>query len=125
MKKLVVSIAVTALVTAVAAPAFAEGWGRHSHGAVVADALLWPIAAALTIPAAIIGGVAQATLPHPVIYGSPPPPVVEGPGAYAGPGAYYAPRVYVEPRVYYVPRGYYAPRAYYPARGYRYYRGGW
>ena len=137
MKKIVVSLAITALLSAtISAPAFADGWGRHSHGSTAADVLLWPIVAALTLPAAIIGTVAQATLPHAVVYGN-PSPIVEGPAAYAGPRAYYAPepcnpsQAYVEPREYYAPRGYYAargyyaPRAYYSERGYRTYRGGW
>ena len=92
MKRIVATLAAAALITAsLAAPAFADGGGRRSHGPGVADALLWPITAALTIPAAIVGTVAQATIPHPVVYES-PAPAYAGPAAYAGPKAYYAPR---------------------------------
>jgi len=114
MKRIVVSLAAAILMTAsVAAPAFADGWGRHSHEVTAADVLLWP----LTIPAAIIGGVAQATIPHPVVYET-PAPVYRGPAAYVTPGAYYAPRGYGEWRGDNGYRGHYD-------RGYRHDRGGY
>jgi hypothetical protein len=104
MKRILTTLAAAALITAsAAAPAFADGGGRHSHGANVADALLWPITAALTLPAAIIGTVAQSTLPHQVVYEN--SAFDEGPAAYAGPRAYYAPRDCVERREHYQPRG--------------------
>lgn len=124
MRKIVFSLAVAALLSAVVSePAFADRWGRHSRGRDAADALLWPITAALTLPAAIIGTVAQATIPPPFVYGGPP---VAGPADYAGPRAYYysPPPVYVVPGGYYEPRVYYAPRRYYHHRGYHHYRGG-
>jgi hypothetical protein len=132
MKRIIVTLAMTALVsTTLSAPAFADGWGRHySHGPSAAEVLLWPIAAAITLPAAIIGSVAQATLPPPVVVGG-PPQYDYGPAAYAGPRAYYAPapcpppRAYREYRGYYAPRGYYEPRGYYGGRGHYYYRDRW
>ncbi len=103
MKRIVVSLAAAVLITAsVAAPAFADGWGRHSHEVTAADVLLWP----LTIPAAIIGGIAQATIPHPVVYET-PAPVYGGPAVYAGPRAYYAPSGYYGRSGHYRPGGYY------------------
>ena len=106
MKRIVATLAAAALITvSVAAPAFADGWGRHSHGTNVADVLLWPITAALTIPAAIVGTVAQATLPHPVVYEA-PVPAYQDPVAYAGPKAYYAPRYGDERRERYQRGGY-------------------
>jgi len=122
MKKIMVSLAVTALLsTTLSAPALAHGWGRYYyHERGVADALLWPITAALTLPAAIVDTVAHATIP-PVLFEGAPATVVEGPAAYAGPRAYYAPEPYYSPRVYVAPRGYYGYRSYYVPRGY--YRG--
>ncbi len=118
MKRIAIALAAAVLITAsVAAPAFADGWGGHSRGVTAADVLLWP----LTIPAAIIGGVAQATIPHPVVYEA-PAPVYEGPAVYAGPRAYYA------PSGYYGRGGYYRSGGYYE-RGYRHghegYHGGY
>jgi len=126
MRKILISLAITALVsTTLSAPAFADGWGRHySRGPSAAEVLLWPITAAITLPAAIIGSVAQATLPPPVIPGG-PPRFDYGPSAYAGPRAYYAPEPYPVPRVYREYRGYYEPRGYYGGRGYRYYGDRW
>ncbi len=126
MRKIIIALVMTALAsTTAAAPAFAHGWDRPYYGGVVVDPLLWPITAALTLPAAIVGTVANAVVPHPVTYGYPAVPVYAGPAAYA-PAPYYAPRVYVAPRGYYYPGGYYyAPRGYYHVRAYRYYRGGW
>jgi len=134
MRKMTVALAMAALLTTMAAaPAFADGWGYpYHHGGVVVDPLLWPVAAALTLPAAIVGTVANALVPPPVAYGYPAAPAYSAPVAYA---PYYAPRpypyyygygpgVYVAPRGYYYgPRGYYyGTRGYYHARGYRYYR---
>ena len=125
MKRIVVALAAAALIsTTVAAPAFADGWGRHSHEVTAVDVLLWPI----TIPAAIIGGIAQATIPHPVVYEAPAPAYQEGPAAYAGPRGYYAPSTYYAPRGYYGRSEYYRPGGYYERRNWhgpesRYYTG--
>jgi hypothetical protein len=137
MKKILITLIVASLLAATtAAPVFARGWGGHSRGWGGGVDIFWPVAAALAIPAAIIGTVANLTIPPPVGYGYGAPPVAiepevySGPATYYGPGAY-APRVYVAPRGYYaprayaVPRGYYSPRPYYPDRGYRTYGNGW
>jgi hypothetical protein len=125
MKKLVVTLIIGSLLTAAtAAPAFANGWDGYPHVRGGIFNPLWPVAAALAIPAAIVGTVASITVPEPVGYGYAAPPVQVAPQVYSEP-AYYAPRVYVEPRGYYAPRGYYGPRGYYPARHYRTYRHGW
>jgi hypothetical protein len=124
MKRIVITLIVATILSATtSATAFADG-GRgyyHGRGGVVVDPfwpITWPIAAALSIPAAVIGTVANVAVPPP-LYAPPPAPVYSGP-AYYGPGPYYA------PRVYYAPRGhYYAPRGYYHDRHYRGYRGGW
>jgi hypothetical protein len=114
MKKIVVTlIAATLLSATTAAPVFAHGY--YGRGGVVIDPL-WPVAAALAIPAAILGTVANAITPAPV-YVAPPAPV------YSGPATYYAPRPYYRPRVYYAPRAYYPSRYYYAPRYYRTY--GW
>jgi hypothetical protein len=120
MKRIMVTFIVAALLSATtSATVFADG-GRgyhHGRGGVVVDPfwpITWPIAAALAIPAVVIGTVANVAVPPPVY----PAPVYSGPAYYA-PGPYYAPRVYVEPR------GYYAPRGYYHDRHYRSYRHGW
>jgi len=114
LRKIVVTLVIATLLSVTAsAPAFANGWGGHSHGRGGGVdpfwPVTWPIAAALAIPAAIIGTVAHVAVPGQAGYGyaAPPAPV------YSGPATYYAPRVYV------------APRGYYPERGYRTYRGGW
>jgi hypothetical protein len=141
MRKIVITlIAATLLSATAAAPAFADRWGGH-HDRGIPGGPLWPVVAALSIPAAVIDTVAHIAFPfHGVGY--PAIPVTAGPAAYAGPAdyaptAYYAPRAYVAPRVYvaprgyyaprghYAPRGYYEPRGYYRDRGYRTYRGGW
>ena len=111
MRKIVVSLIVASLLSATtAAPVFANGWDGYPHlrGGIFNP--FWPVAAALAIPAAIVGTVASVTVPGPV---------------YSGPATYYAPGPYYAPRVYVAPRGYYGPRAYYHARYYRTYRGGW
>jgi hypothetical protein len=113
MKKMVVTFSVMALISATASvPAFADGWGGHYHGRGGGFDPFWPItlpiAAALAIPAAIVGTVARAAVPVPLGYGysAPPAPV------YSGPATYYAPGQYVAPRVYAAPMGYYNVRAY-------------
>ena len=115
MRKIIVTLIVAALISATsAAPVFAHGWGGH-RGVVIDP--FWPIAAALAIPEAIVGTVANLAVPEPVYY---------APSLYSGPATYYAPRPsYYAPRVYVTPRGYDSPRAYYPVRYYRTYRGGW
>jgi len=136
MKKIMITlIAATLLSATAAAPAFADRWGGHDHDRGLPGGPLWPIVAALSIPAAVIDTVAHIAFPFPGI-GYPATPVTAGPAGYAGPAdyaptAYYTPRVYVAPRGYYAPRGHYAPRGYYEPRGYyrdrgyRTYRGGW
>jgi hypothetical protein len=110
MRKIVTTLIIAGLLSATSvAPAFADG---YYNGRVDVFNPLWPVAAALSIPAAIVGAVAN--LPVPVVYGYPAPVVYSNP--YYQPGPYYAP---------YGPRGYYAPRGYYPYRGYRGYRRGW
>jgi len=118
MKKILVTLIIGSLLTAAtAAPVFANGWDGHHHlrGGIFNP--LWPVAVALSIPAAVVGTVANLAVPVPVGYGY-AAPVQVAPQVYSEP-AYYAPRVYV------APRGYYSPRAYYPARHYRTYRHGW
>ena len=122
MRKIVVTLIVASLLSATsAAPVFANGWGGYYHGRGGGFNPFWPIAAALAIPAAVVGTVAQLAVPQPggYVYDAPPVPV------YAGPATYYAPQPYYAPRVYAAPRGYNAPRAYYPDRYYRPYRSGW
>jgi hypothetical protein len=119
MRKIVIMFIVATLFSATAsAPAFANGWGGPYYERGLPGGPLWPIVAALSIPAAVIDTVVHVALPFPGV-GYPAIPVTAGPAVYAGPAAYYPPRVYV------APRGYYSPRAYYPARYYRTYRSGW
>ncbi|MGA7828096.1 MAG: hypothetical protein WCA04_10565 [Geobacteraceae bacterium] len=93
MKKLLVALVVASILTAVvAAPVFAHGWGRTSRGEGEGVNLLWPITAALVIPAAIIGA-AQLRVPVGVRYSYAPPPVPVEPDMYSRP-APYSPRVY-------------------------------
>jgi len=138
MRRIAVTLIVASLLSAAtAAPVFANGWGGHSHGGRGGVDIFWPVAAALAIPAAIIGTVANLAVPAPVGYGYAPPAVPVQPEVYSGsstyyapeqyyaPRTYYAPRQYYAPRVYVAPRGYYSPRPYYPARGYRTYGSGW
>lgn len=109
MKKIVVTLIAAALLSATtAAPVFAHGY--YGRGVVVDP--LWPVAAALALPGAILGTVANAITPAPV-YVSPYAPVYSAPATYYAPRSYYyTPRVYVAPRAYYPPRYYYAPRYY-------------
>ena len=131
MRKIVVTLIVVSLLSATAsAPAFANGWEGPYYERGLPGGPLWPIVAALSIPAAVIDTVVHIALPFPGV-GYSATPVTAGPAVYAGPAAYYAPeryyapRAYYAPRVYVAPRGYYSPRAYYPARYYRTYRSGW
>jgi hypothetical protein len=132
MKKILAASIIGSLLSLTsAAPALAHGWDGYPHvrGGILNP--LWPVAVALSIPAAIVGTVANLAVPEPVRYGYDAPPVVveprvySAPARYYAPGPYYAPRVYHAPRVYVAPRGYYSHRDYYPARYYRTYRGGW
>ena len=121
MRKILVALtAICLLSVTVVSPVFADGWGGHHHGGGYGFNPLWPIAAAvnaaLYIPAAIIGTVAQLATPQPVGYAYAPPPApvrvyttVPSPGSYAPP-AYYAPRYsYMQAtNIYYAP----APRSY-------------
>jgi hypothetical protein len=123
MKKIFVALIIGSLLTATtAAPVFADDWNGHSHlrGGIFNP--LWPIEVALSIPVAVIGTIAHATIPEPVGYYA-PPPVPVAPPVYSAPPTYYAPEPYYAPRVYAAPRGYYAPRGHY--RHYRSYRNGW
>src|SRR5512143_1429298 len=124
MRKIVVTLIVVSLLSLTSvAPVFAGGWGGGYHGRGGGFNPLWPVAAALAIPAAIIGTVVAATVPATYGYAAPQAPVT-----YYAPGAYYAPRVYVAPGYYaprayaapryYAPRAYVAPGAYYAPRGY-------
>ncbi len=113
MRKITVVLIVAGLLSLTSVePVAAGGWGggHHGRGGVVNP--LWPIAAALTIPAAIIGTVVAATVPQ--TYGYAP----QTPETYYAPGAYYAPRAYVAPMRYYAPRVYVAPTRYYASRAY-------
>jgi hypothetical protein len=121
MRKIIATLIIASLFSATsAAPVFADGWRGHYNGGVGVFNPFWPVDVALSIPAAIIGTVANAVVPAQVGYGyaAPPAPVVySGPATYYAPGPYYAPRV-----VYAAPRGYYG---YYPYRGHRVYRRSW
>ena len=123
MRKIMVTLIVASLLPATsAAPVFADGWGGYSHGRDCGFNPLWPIAAALAIPAAIIGAVAQLPVPVPggYVHATPPAPVV-----YARPATYYAPQPFYAPRAYVPPGRCYAQRPYHPPRDYRYERSGW
>ena len=121
MRRILRALTVICLLSAsVVSPVFADGWGGHHHGGGYGFNPLWPIVAAvnaaLYIPAAIIGTVAQIATPQPVGYAYAPPPApvrvyttAQDPDSYA-PAAYYAPR-YSYPQAtntYYAP----APRSY-------------
>jgi hypothetical protein len=89
MRKIVVTLIVASLLSATTAPpVFANGWGGHSHGWHGGVNIFWPIAAALTIPAAIIGTVANLAVPPPLGYGYAAPPVPVQPEGYSGPSPY-------------------------------------
>jgi len=112
MRKMAVILIGASLLLA-AAPVFADGWGGHSHGRGGGFNPLWPITtvvtAALYIPAAIIGSVAQLAVPGPVGYGYAPPPAPVG-RVYSGPPTYYAPGYSYAPTTNYAPRPYNQPR---------------
>src|SRR5208283_3601319 len=116
MRKIVVTLIVASLLSLTSvAPVFAGGWGGWYHGRGGGFTPLWPITAALAIPAAIIGTVVNlaATVPAPYGYAAP-----EAPETYYAPGGYYAPRAYAPPTAYYAPRAYAPPTAYYAPRAY-------
>ena len=128
MKKIILALFLGSLLSVTtAAPVFANGWDGYPHlrGGIFNP--FWPVAAALAIPAAIIGTVANIAVPEPggYVYAEPPVPAYSGPASYYAPRVYYTPRAYYAPRVYAAPRGYYSSRAYYPARFYRTYGRGW
>ena len=123
MRRILVALIVACLLSATTvAPVFADGWGGHSHRGGYGFNPLWPVAAvvnaALFIPAAIIGTVAQLAVPGPVGYGYVSPPVSVEPRVYSGPETYNDPRTYSVPRTYFTPRTYSAPRTYYAPRTY-------
>jgi hypothetical protein len=130
MRKIVATLIVASLLLSLTsvAPVFAGGRGGGYHGRGGGFNPLWPITAALAIPAAIIGTVVNlaATVPAPYGYDAP-----QAPETYYAPGAYYAPRAYAAPTGYYAPRVYAAPprnferRGYYPVSGYRASRSRW
>ena len=92
MRKILITLSVASLVSLTSvAPVFA----------------FWPIAAALYIPAAIIGTVVNHAATVPATYGYAAP---QAPETYYAPGAYYVPRTYAAPTGYYAPRGYYSVR---------------
>jgi len=116
MRKIVVTlIAVSFLSLPSVAPVFAGGWGGGYHGRGCGFNPLWPITAALAIPAAIVGTVVNLAATVPAPYGYAPP---QAPETYYAPGPYYAPRAYVAPAGYYAPRAYVAPAGYYAPRAY-------
>lgn len=119
MQRILVALIVACLLSAATvAPVFADGWGGHNHGRGGGFNPLWPITtlvtAALYIPAAIIGSVAQLVTPGPAGYGYAAPPVPVEPRMYSGPATYYAPRTYppAAPTTYYAPAPYYRQRVY-------------
>jgi len=106
MRKIVATLIVASLLSLTSvAPVYAGGWGGAYYGRGGGCNPLWPITAALAIPAAIIGTVVNLAATVPPTYG------------YAAPARYYAPRVYVRPAYYapraYITHGYYTPRGYY------------
>ena len=116
MRKIVVTLIVASLLSLTSvAPVFAGGWGGGYYGRGGACNPLWPITAALTIPAAIIGTVVNLAATVPPTYGYAVPQV---PVTYYAPGSYYAPRVYPAPIRYYASRVYAAPARYYRPMGY-------
>src|SRR5208337_2185299 len=116
MRKIVVTLIVASLLSLTSvAPVFAGGWGGGHHGRGWGFNPLWPITVALTIPAAIIGTVANLAATVPATYGYAPP---QAPETYYAPGAYYAPEAYAAPTGYYAPRAYAAPPGYYAPGAY-------
>jgi hypothetical protein len=114
MKKIIVTMMIGGILSAATVtPALANEWGpAHLKGGILNP--LWPVVAVLSIPAAVVKTVADATVPEPVVVVSPP--------AHAAPPVYYTPREYIAPRAYH-----YAPRAYhYPERYHRsHHHDGW
>jgi hypothetical protein len=116
MRKIVVTLIVTSLLSLTSvAPVFAGGWGGGYYGRGCGFNPLWPITAALAIPAAVIGTVVNLAATVPATYGYAAP---QAPETYYTPGAYYAPRAYVAPTRYFAPRTYAAPPRYYAPRAY-------
>lgn len=114
MKKFIATLMIGGLLSAAAvSPALAQEWDHpHIRGGVFNP--LWPVVAALSIPAAVAGAIANVTVPAPAELALPPLP--PAPRVYSAPPAYNAPRVYVTP----APRSdYYAPREYYQRDHYR------
>ncbi len=115
MRKIIVALIVAGLLSLTSVGPVAAGeWGGDHHGRSGEYNPLWPIAAALTIPAAIIGTVVNLAATVPQTYGYAP----QAPETYYTPGAYYAPRAYIAPTRYYAPRVYVAPARYYAPRAY-------
>ncbi len=122
MKKIVVTLIVASLLSLTCvAPVFAGGWRGGYYGRGHGFNPLWPITAALSVPAAIIGTVVNLAATVPATYGyaaQQAPETYYAPGAYAAPTGYYAPRAYAAPTGYYAPRTYAAPTGYYAPRTY-------
>ena len=123
MRRLLVALTAICLLSAtVVSPVFADGWGGHYHRSGYGFNPLWPIAAAvnaaLYIPAAIIGTIAQLATPQPVgyAYAPSPVPVRVYTAAPAPDSSYYAARYSYtqDTNTYYAP----APRPYNQQRVY-------
>jgi hypothetical protein len=118
MRKIAATLIIASLLSAsTVAPVFANGWnGGYSHGRGYGFNPFWPVVAivnaALYIPAAIIGTVAQLATPQPVVYGYAPPPAPVR--VYSEPATYYEPRYSYAP----APNDYYAPTPQYQQRVY-------
>ena len=116
MRKIVVTLIVASLLSLTSvAPVFAGGWGGGHYGRGAGFNPLWPITAALAIPAAVIGTIVNLAATVPATYGYVAP---QAPETYYAPGAYYAPRTYAAPTRYYAPRAYAAPTRYFAPRAY-------
>lgn len=101
MIKMVLTLIIATFLSAtIAAPVFADGWGRHSHGKGGGIDLFWPITAALVIPAAIIGTVVHLAVPEPAGYAYATPPAAVEPEVYPVPETYYESEAYATPRGY-------------------------
>ena len=137
MRKILISLTIACLISATSvAPVSAND---NYYGGMSVFNPLFPIAVALSIPAAIITAVVKTGIQDPIEHGllaqtapegySRPAPAEYSQRApegyarpvrvvYSAPATYYAPRPYYAPRVYVAPSGYYAPRGYYPYGGY-------
>ena len=136
MRKLLIAIIVSAILSATAAvPAFAERWGGHDgRDEGLPGGPLWPIVAAMSIPAAAINTVMHIAFPFQGI-GYPATTVTARTGEYTGPADFSpaatagpadnAPTPYYTPRAYDEPRSYYEPRGHCRERRYRTYEDGW